>query len=158
MTEILTKVTSFLVKFLQGNKLIEKENPLLKKRVIKLKYHSCHNNLLFHGFPESRNETDKDCYELIIQALSNWHSDNDNVSEGNPLTKFKNASKLCIVWIHWHGHYIPERNYPIVINLQWYMDKQFILQNHRFLPPGIYINEDYPVEIPQHWNLLWLML
>ena len=84
------------------------------------------------------------------------YSIDNNVNNGKSPTKFKKkkTSKICFAQMHQYGHYILGKKHPIIINLQWRQDKQFILKNHRFLQNETYINEDYPVEIEQHQNIL----
>ena len=80
--------------------MIEEENLILEERLIKLDYHQHCSKLLFDGFVESRNEMDRDFYELIKHALSNMYSNDENAKKGNGLTKFEKASKISIALIH----------------------------------------------------------
>ena len=102
MPEILTKVISSTAGLIQENKVIKGENSILKERLMKLEYHSCHINLLFNCSLESQNEMDRGCYEVIRKDVSNLYMDGDNVNKGNSLTKFEKASKIHIAQIHQH--------------------------------------------------------
>ena len=64
--ELLEKMNNTIVQLTNENVVIKDENRSLKERLIKLEYHQICNNLVFDGFPEQRNETDTDCYNLFV--------------------------------------------------------------------------------------------
>ena len=149
--ELLEKMNNTIVQLTNENVVIKDENRSLKERLIKLEYHQRCNNLVFDGFPEQHNETDTDCYNLVRDALSHLFSD-DNTPGGQ--SKIDKANNITINRAHRNGRFIPGRNRSIIINLQWYGDKEYIISNRRSLPTGIYVNEDFPYEILQHRNIL----
>ena len=45
------------------------------------------------------------------------------------------------------GPYSRNRTRPVIMELKYYMDIEFLLKHRRELPTGIYIKEDYPSDI-----------
>ena len=103
-------------KLCDENKQMSSENQTLKERLIKLGYHTQRNNFLINGIPEKQGETDKDCYDSVIEILSNLFVKDGHSTE----TRLEKAKKITIK---------PERIRPIIFNLQWYGDKIFINAN-----------------------------
>ena len=124
--ELLEKMNNTIVQLTHENVVIKDENRSLKERLIKLEYHQRCNNLVFDGFPEQRNENDMDCYNLVHDALSHLFSD-DNTPGGQ--SKIDKANNITINRAHRNGRFIPGRNRSIIINLQWYGDKEYIISN-----------------------------
>ena len=57
--ELLEKMNNTIVQLTNENVVIKDENRSLKERLMKLEYHQRCNNLVFDGFPEQCNETDR---------------------------------------------------------------------------------------------------
>ena len=124
--ELLQKMNNTIVQLTNENVVIKDENRSLKERLIKLEYHHGCNNLVFDGFPEQCNETDTDCYNLVHDALSHLFSD-DNTPGGQ--SKIDKTNNITINYAHRNGRFIPGRNRSIIINLQWYGDKEYVISN-----------------------------
>ena len=124
--ELLEKMNNAIVQLTNENVVIKDENRSLKERLIKLEYHQRCNNLVFDGFPEQCNETDTDCYNLVCDALSHLFSDDTTPGGQNKIDK---ANNITINHAHRNGRFIPGRNRSIIINLQWYGDKEYIISN-----------------------------
>ena len=69
-------------------------------------------------------------------------------------TQMLKIDKIVIDRIHHYGKFTLGRTRSIIANFQRYGDRQFLLQNHKLLPPGIYVNEDFPPEIDRRRNIL----
>ena len=138
--------------------LLKMENRELKEKLLKLEYHQRRNNLEFDGFPEVRAETDKDCYQKIMNELEQLFDDDDpdpEDTEKKYRTAKDKANSIVINRIHRNGPYKQGRTRPILINLQWYGDKELILRERKKLSPGVYeVNEDFPPEIKERRRLL----
>ena len=154
--KLLNLVTQSINKLIRENKLVKDENELLKERLIKLEYHTRRNNLLFDGFEEVRGESDIDCYNSVLGVLCELFVDDrkEEIEQGTGLTREQKARKITINRIHCLGRYIPGRKRAIIANFQWYGDVNMILNNRKYLPNGIYVNEDFPHEIVNRRKLL----
>ena len=113
---------------------MESENTNLKERLLELEYRQTRNNLLFEGLAESENESEYDCIMKIRRLLkcipgldSNFRVDRCHRIDG--------PYKPCAAK--------PRR---IICVFNWFVDVQFILQNRKQLPKGVYVNEDLPDE------------
>ena len=149
-TTVITTIKSSVEKLITQYDVIRNENKELKERLIKLEYHARRNNLEINGIPERRYETDTDCYNKVLSELTKLFDDDvaDPNEESKTVRSAKDKASLMVInRIHRNGHYIEGRNRPILFNLQWYGDKEYILNNKKSLNDGIYVNEDYPSEI-----------
>lgn len=152
--EIIGKVGASIGKLIQENRFLKDQNKELNDRVTKLEYHTRRNNLLFDGFAETMNETDRDCYNKVRTAIANLYDDDENTDEGEGCTAYEKASRVVINRIHRLGKFIQGRTRSIIVNFQWYGDRQHIIEQRKRLPTGIYVNEDFPYEIVQRRNVL----
>ena len=57
------------------------------------------------------------------------------------------AKKIDISYCMRIGRYRPDNSRPISVTFQRKEDKEQLLQDKRNLPLGIYVNEEYPIEI-----------
>ena len=79
----------------------------------------------------------------------------DEVDPDNPEnileSAYEKAGKIVINRIHRYGiaNNRGQRNRPIIVNFQCYLDRDFIMSNKKSMPEGIYVNEDFPYEIKQ---------
>lgn len=90
-------------------------------------------NLVFEGIAESHtSETGLDCYNKIMQCLSN-------------LPDF-NLSTVRIDRCHRLGPKQNHRSRAIIAKFNWYGDLVEILNKRSYLPEGVFVSEDYPEE------------
>jgi len=127
-------------------KVLSKENRELKETVLKLECHSRRNNLQFTGFPEDKNETEKDCRKKVEKVISEL-----DISFDHP---------VIINRCHRLGGYRQGNTRPILANFQCYVDRQKIFKARFSLPPEAgkvrhYIREDFPVEIEKRRSKLY---
>ena len=69
-------------------------------------------------------------------------------------TALQKAKDIVINRIHRDGPYLEGRDRPILFNLQWYGDREFIMRDKKKLRDGIYVNEDFPREIDERRKVL----
>ena len=56
------------------------------------------------------------------------------------------------------GRYKMGQSRPISVTFHRKEDKQKLLENKRNLPIGIYVNDEFPIEIKKNRNILWPIL
>ena len=115
------------------------QNTDLNEKVLDLEYQQRRNNLVFDGIPESENETDYQCYEKILMAISGLKNVNTNdiwIARCHRLGRKK---------LNQRDRVSPR---PIICCFHWYGDVSNILGDRWNLPKGIYVNED----LPEDWN------
>ena len=100
-TATANKVTATISKLIQENQLLKDQNNELNERLLKLEYFTRRNNLLFDGFEEANNESDKDCYSKIRTALANLYEDDEGVGEiEGASTAYEKAGRVVVNHIH----------------------------------------------------------
>ena len=139
-TKLVNSVNESVCQIVNDNVALKKENSELKERLIRLESHQRRENLIFEGFDESRGETDFECYEKVVSAIS-------RLPDINPYA-------VRISRCHRIGPYVRGRKRGIIVNFHWYGDRQFILKCRRFLPYGISVHEDFPQEIEDRRRVL----
>ena len=155
--QTVNKCTASIAKLIHENNHLREKHNELQEKVIKLEYYTRRNNLRFDGFDEQTGETDRDCYNKIQRAIANLYDDDEEQNEaGEPVgeTAYMKARRVDIPRIHRYGKYSPNRKRAIIVNLQYYSDREYIMSNRENLPPGIYVNEDFPPEIDQRRQIL----
>ena len=153
----ITKVNACMAKLIQENSYLKDKSTDLEEHLLKLEYHSRRNNLQFDGFEEEKDydESDKDCYNKVRRAIANLYD--DDIDEKGEVTEsaYEKAGKVVVNRIHRYGAKpIAGRTRPIIVNFQYYGDREHIMNNRKNLPEGIYVNEDFPFEIQQRCQLL----
>ena len=68
------------------------------------------------------------------------------------------ALKVDLVCCSRIGRYQMNRARPISVTLSKYDDKETIMRNKRNLPDGIFINDEYPMEVRRNRDKLWPIL
>ena len=136
------------------NAALKHENVDLKERLIKLEYHSRRNNLLLDGIPESKGETETDCYNKVISSFEKLFE--NDVDDDGKITKSctDKAKDMIINRIHRYGKFNVGRTRAIIMNFQWYGDRSFVLRERKNLGDGVFVNEDFPFEIQERRNVL----
>ena len=130
---LMSEVSKSIEKVVTENAYLREENINLKESMLKLECQQRRENLVFEGLDEELGETDYDCYNKIVFAMS-------FLPNINPYT-------VKISRCHRVGPFIKGRKRPIVAHFNWYGDRQFILHNRGYLPRAIGVHEDFPQEI-----------
>ena len=115
-----------MVSVVKKNKLLKDQNKELNKKLLNLEYHQKRNNLLFDSFEEVRSETDENCKDKILSLITKL--------PGSP-----EKDNIKIAHCQRHGRYLANKNRNIIVNFHRYGDRQFVLQNRKHLPKGIYV-------------------
>ena len=156
-TEVVYTIHKSVEVLIQENNYLKSENSDLKERLIKLEYHTRRNNLRLDGIPEvNGQETDTDCYNKVMNELSKLFEDDLDANEPTRVVKssLEKAKDMTINRIHRYGTYIKGRNRSIIFNLQWFGDREYIINNRKHLNQGIFVNEDFPPEIEERRRVL----
>ena len=126
---------------LNENMELKQENQNLKERLDKLESLQLLNNVIITGIPEQQWEsytlTKQRVYDMIMASKGINH-DQDQGNEDR---------EIEITYCTRIGKYRPNNSRPISVTFQKREDKEQLLMNRRNLPPGIYVNEEYPIQI-----------
>ena len=128
--KLMSDVSKSIEKVVTENAYLREENKELKESLLKLECQQRRENLVFEGLDEERGETDYDCYNKIVFALSFLPN----------IDPYRVRISRC----HRVGPFIRGKKRAIVAHFNWYGDRQFILQNRRYLPRAIGVHEDFP--------------
>ena len=121
------------------NTRLNEENKTLHERLIKLESHQRRNNLIFEGIKEEKGENAEKCEQKVLDAISNI--------PGVP-------NDIKISRCHRVGPFQSDRTRQIVCHIHWYKMKTKILKGKKHLPDGIFVQEDFPVEIVERRKIL----
>ena len=123
------------------NKLIRRDNVKLKERLVKLEKQQLDNNVLITGQPEEAWESYERTKQIVLDTMTTALKPTVNEIELRPM------SNTVITSCRRLGRYKMGRARPISVTFHRKEDKQKLLENKRNLPPGIYVNDEYPLEI-----------
>ena len=133
--------TEKISQMINENKLLCRENASLKDRISKIESNQVRNNIIISGIPESKLEpydtTVARIHDTIATAFSSCDIDQ----------ALEEARSIKIICCNRIGRYQMGRNRPISATLRNYGDKEKIMQHKKDLPNGIYINEEFPLEV-----------
>ena len=125
---------------LNENLELKQENKDLKERLDKLESLQLLNNVIITGIPEQQWES----YTLTKQRVH----DTILASKGINHDQERNEERETeITYCTRIGKYRQNISRPISVTFQKREDKEQLLMNRRNLPPGIYVNEEYPIQI-----------
>ena len=123
------------------NSELRQENLNLKERLDKLESVQLTNNAIITGIPEQQWEsyalTKQRVYDTIA-ASKGASNDPEHVNE---------ARKIEISYCTRIGKYTPNISRPISVTFQRWEDTEQLLMNKQNLPPGIYMNKEYLIQI-----------
>ena len=121
---------------------LEQENKELKERLIKLDSIQRRNQVILEGITEIDFEDSSQLYHKVCSAL-------------NPIFG-ENTTRIPISYIERLGIKGSRNNNtrPVNIHFTCINDCEYVLQNKRYLPNGIYIRQNYPPEIEERRSQL----
>ena len=131
-------------KLKEENRSLKKENNYLTKRINKIESTQLSNNIIVTGISEQPWEkceiTKQHIHEIIATALSNSNSKSieENTLEANDIT---------ISYCNRVGAFKLNQARLISVSFQKREDKEFVLPLKRHMPPGIYVDNEYPPHI-----------
>ena len=122
----------------------KKENNGLRERVLARECYSRRDNLLFHGFPEDKNEKSDDCKNKVRLTLTDM-----DISE----------SDIRIVICHRKGAKRKNTNRPIIVRFHWFGDIKLIMSKNADLRKksknmNKFATQDWPEEIEKRRRML----
>ena len=140
--------TEKISQLINENKLLRRENASLKERITKFESNQVRNNIIISGIPEGKWEpydtTVARLYDTIATAFSSGDIDR----------ALEEARQIEIVCCNRIGRYQMGRHRSISATLHNYADKEKIMQHKKNLPSGIYINEEFPLEVKRNRDKL----
>ena len=150
-------MSDHIVQLEMENKMLKEDQVITNEKIIGLEYQQTIYNLLFDGFDEIKGETDMDCYKVRRAIAIIYEKQNPN--DGNESEDaYELAGRIVVNRIHWNGKFQIGWKRAIIVDFQNYTDRQFVIGNCKLLPEGIYINEDFTMEIQARHNILWPIL
>ena len=99
------------------------------------------NNVLISGQPEEPWETYNRTKERVLETIA------ASLSTLEKESLMKAVKNIDIASCKQIGQYKIGRSRPITVTFHKKEDKQKLLENRRNLPAGIYVNEEFPLEI-----------
>ena len=129
------------------NTCLKRENTVLKEQLSQIKQNQLKNNVIITGIPEQQwetyNTTKQRVRDTIASALK---SSNDEERQVNTVA----AQYTEITYCTCIGRYRPGKYRPISVTFQHQEDKEMLMSGKSNLPPGLYVNHEYPPLIK--WN------
>ena len=120
---------------------IKKENEQLKNRIMNIENRLISNNIMLHGIPDQVWEVDAVTREKTLLAIS--HIANGKTQDD----RLTIVRKINIRDIRRVGEYRDNRNRPILIEFEKKASADFLLENKKKLPKGIFADREYSVEV-----------
>ena len=135
------KISLDIQDVLKENKILCKENSNIKDRMSRLESAQLCNNVIITRIPEQQWEP----YEATKQRVKDtiaaaFKSNNDTEREDNK----KRAENTNIAYCTRVGKYRPNQSRPILVTFQNREDKDQLMLGKSNLPPGLYVNHEYP--------------
>ena len=144
-TDSQTKVKE-LEKDLQAVKLelqkAKNDNTTMREHIIKTEAQERRNNLIFEGCAEKVGENREDCLDIVYKILGEQ-------------MEIDNPTSIVIDRCHRMPAQSNQKAKPIILKVHYFSDREKIWNSRGKLKgSGIWINEDYPVEIKKRRQIL----
>ena len=140
--------THNIQRIMNENKILKTENEKLKDRMNRLEKLQLENNVLISGQPEEAWEpydrTKGIVLDTILTSLNSLQTE-----EATRIVK-----NIEIINCKRIGRYKIGKSRPISVTFHKKADKQRLLENRRNLPMGVYVNEEFPLEIKRNRDTL----
>ena len=133
---------------IQENKLLHRENATLKERISKIESNQVRNNIIISGIPEGKWET----YDTTVSRI--YDTIASAFSSGDIDQAMEEARQIEIVSCNRIGKYQMGKDRSISVTLRNYANKEKIIHHKKNLPTGIYINEEFPLEVKRNRDKL----
>ena len=130
------------------NKILKKENEKLKDRMNRLEKLQLENNVLISGQPEEAWESYDRTKGIVLDTI---HTSLNSLQTEEATRIVKNIEITNCKRI---GRYKIGRSRPISVTFHKKADKMRLLENRRNLPIGVYVNEEFPLEIKRNRDTL----
>ena len=116
------------------------DNDDLKKRIMKIENTLLDNNIIIQGIQEDPWELDSNRMEKVVRAISY------TVDEDTRDAQLDVAWKIRIKSTRRVGIYSTKRSRPISVTFERFCDADYVLQNRKYLPDGVYVSKEYNEE------------
>ena len=136
---------------IEENRLLQKENNSLKDRISQIETNQLKNNVIITGIPEQQWETYNMTKQHVQDTIaSSLKSSNDTEHQQN----LSIAQNTDITYCTHVGRYRPGKYRPISITFQKREDKELLMSGKSNLPPGLYVNHEYPPHVKKNCDRL----
>ena len=126
---------------LEENRRLRWENSDLRERISKIEMAQLNNNIIISGMPEQPWEPYEVTKERITEVIASSMGLKDD-----PITK-EEAKKVEIMCCSRLGTYKLGKPRPISVTFKQKDDKEQLMTAKKNLPPGIYVNHEYPAHV-----------
>ena len=133
---------------LEENKLLRRENIMLKERLSQIEQTQLENNAIISGQPEQPWEP----YELTKERVLDTIASSLGIADLEIARKTANSTEIASC--KRIGRYRMGKSRPISVTFQKKDDKQKLLNNKMKLPTGIYVNEEFPAQVKRDRDML----
>ena len=152
LTSKIHENTEKILSIAAENVKLKKENTELRDRLSSIETQQLQNNIIINGVAETKwgpyEVTKTRVYETIASALP----------IGDQKLAMDEALKVDLVCCSRIGRYQMNRARAISVMLSKCDDKEIIMRNKRNLLNGIFINDEYPMEVRRNRDKLWPIL
>ena len=124
------------------------ENDELKKRIMRIENTLLDNNIILQGIQEDPWELDSNRLERVVRALSY------TIDEATREAQLDVAWKIRIKSTRRVGIYSTKRSRPISVTFERFCDADYVLQNRKYLPDGVYVSKEYNEETENNRRIL----
>ena len=123
------------------NTSLKKENAALKERLNQIEQNQLKNNVIITGIPEQPWETYHTTKQRVIDTIASaLKSNSDEERQANSTI----AQNTEITYCMRIGRYCTGFCRPISVTFQCQEDKEILMSGKSNLPPGLYVNHEYP--------------
>ena len=127
---------------------IEETNKLLQQRINNLENRILGSNIILTGIYEGAWETEEARRGVLYEVIAN------TIIGRTFEEKLETAKMMYIKNTHRIGKYRQMQNRPIAVEFQYNEDAEYILQNRKYLPPGVYVDKEYSKETEERRKIL----
>ena len=115
-------------------------NQSSKKKLDSIENHGLENRLLLKGVVENAHEDPSSLMNTVYHELSKTI---DASYKGERLQQIRemNVTKCSQI-----GRFQKDRARPISLEFQYQQDIEYLLSNHKYLRPGVYLDKEYNAE------------
>ena len=126
---------------LEENRILKKENDSLRECITKIEVAQMSNNIMLSGMPEQPLESYESTKERVIEAIASSMGSKDDEAIK---VEVKKVEIMCCSRV---GTYRLGKPRPISVTFEKKDDNEKLIATKKNLPPGIYVNQEYPIHI-----------
>ena len=128
-------------------KILKHENISLKERISKIELNQLTNNVIITGVPKQQWEPYEVTKQHVLDTVAtSIRSKSDDERQQNVL----NVNQININYCTRVGRFRPNQNRPISVTFQNREDKDLLMSGKSNLPPGLYVNHEYPPHVKKN--------